>query len=208
MNMNGIGPVTSGYSGMDAEKAVKTEAVKNEPVKQEQTEAAVYEKSSEAKSTTGHRDTAVINKLKADAEARTASLRSLVEKMMLKQGQTVTSATDYLMALKNGTLQVDDATRAQAQKDIAEDGYWGVEQTSERLVSFAKALAGNDSAKADELMKAIEKGFGQATKSWGDDLPDICQRTLAATREKMEAWKNGTEAKQEPKTEDATAPEK
>ncbi len=208
MNLNGIRPVTSVYSSTEAEKPVKNDAVKTEPVKQEQTEAAVYEKGSEKKSTTVRMDTTVIDKMKADAEARTASLRSLVEKMMLKQGQTITSATDYLMALKNGTLEVDEATRAQAQEDISEDGYWGVEQTSERLVSFAKALAGNDSAKADELMKAIEKGFGEATKTWGDELPEICQKTLEATREKMEAWKNGTEAKTEPKTEDATAPEK
>ena len=39
---------------------------------------------------------------------------------------------------------MDEKTRLQAQKDIAEDGYWGVEQTSERLVSFAKALSGGD----------------------------------------------------------------
>ena len=156
-------------------------------------------------------DTTMIDKMKADAEARTASLRSLVEKMMLKQGQTITSATDYLMALKNGTVEVDEATRAQAEEDISEDGYWGVEQTSDRLVSFAKALAGNDSAKADELMAAIEKGYEEATKAWGDELPEICQKTLEATREKMEAWKNGTEVKKtepETKTEDVTAVEK
>ncbi len=128
--------------------------------------------------------------MKADAEARTSQLRSLVEKMMLKQGQKVTGAMDYLTALKNGTLKVDDATRKQAQEDISENGYWGVEQTSDRLVSFAKALAGDDPSKADKLMAAIEKGFKQATKAWGDTLPDICGRTLEATREKMNAWKN------------------
>lgn len=194
MSVNGIRSTTAVYSSTDVEKTAKTEAVKTETAKSEVTEAAVYEKSSTTKtSTKGTVDTATIEKMKADAEARTASLRSLVEKMMLKQGQTITSATDYLMALKNGTLEVDEATRAQAQEDISEDGYWGVEQTSDRLVSFAKALAGNDSEKAEELMAAIEKGYQAATKSWGDELPDICKKTLEATREKMDAWKNGTE---------------
>ena len=41
-------------------------------------------------------------------------------------------------------------------------------------------------------MKAIEKGFGQASKAWGGDLPDICQKTLEATREKMEEWRKST----------------
>lgn len=179
-----------------------TEAAKSENVKEneaaaaktevEETEAAVYEKSESTdkeEKATYKPNTALVEKLKADTEARTAQMRSLVEKMMMKQGQTVTGAMDYLMALKNGTVKVDEATRKQAQEDISEDGYWGVKQTSDRLVSFAKALAGDDPSKADELMEAIEKGFKQATKAWGDELPDICQRTLEATREKMEEWK-------------------
>lgn len=184
-----------------------TEAAKNDNVKENEAaaaktevkekEAAVYEKSEsteKAEKTTYKPNTALVEKLKADAEERTAQMRSLVEKMMMKQGQTVTGAMDYLMALKNGTVKVDDATRKQAQEDISEDGYWGVKQTSDRLVSFAKALAGDDPSKADELMKAIEKGFNQATKAWGDELPDICQKTLEATREKMEEWKKSASA--------------
>ena len=38
---------------------------------------------------------------------------------------------------------------------------------------------------------AIEKGFKQATKSWGEDLPDICQKTLEETKKNMNDWKNG-----------------
>ena len=83
------------------------------------------------------------------------------------------------------------ATKAQAQADIAEDGYWGVEQTSERILDFAKALSGNDPEKADLLLNAFKKGFEQATKSWGKKLPDISQRTYDAVVEKFEAWKNG-----------------
>lgn len=194
MSVNGVG--VNGYSSTTsattaskaaAEKSTDTSA--KTPVKE--TEAAVYEKGSSTKPVkTGKPDTATIEKMKADAEARTASLRSLVEKMMLKQGQTVNSATDYLAALRNGTLKVDAATAKQAQEDISENGYWGVEQTSDRLVSFAKALAGDDPSKADELMAAIEKGFKQATKAWGDELPGICGKTMEATREKMNEWKN------------------
>ena len=42
-------------------------------------------------------------------------------------------------------------THSAGQKDIAEDGYWGVEKTSDRILDFAKALSGGDKDKADEL---------------------------------------------------------
>lgn len=199
MSVNGVNDVS--YYQTTAASGTASAAKNAKPAEAESTkataaagEAAVYEKGSSTAAAKGKPDTATIEKLKADAEAKTAQLRSLVEKMMLKQGQTVTSATDYLAALRSGTLKVDEATRLQAQKDIASDGYWGVEQTSDRLVSFAKALAGDDASKADELMAAIEKGFKQATKAWGDNLPGICGQTLEATREKMNAWKNGSTA--------------
>lgn len=40
--------------------------------------------------------------------------------------------------LASGNFTVDAATKAQAQADIAEDGYWGVSQTSQRLFDFGK----------------------------------------------------------------------
>lgn len=39
-----------------------------------------------------------------------------------------------------GDFTVDAATKAQAQKDISEDGYYGVKQTSERLFDLQVPL--------------------------------------------------------------------
>lgn len=193
-NYNQVNSVPASTEAAKTDNVKQTESVpKTEPKKE--SDAAVYDKTDKTDKTekpTYKQNTALVEKLKADAEARTAQMRSLVEKMMMKQGQTVNSSMDYLMALKNGTVKVDAATRKQAQDDISEDGYWGVKQTSDRLVSFAKALTGGDPSKADEMMKAIEKGFGQAKKAWGGDLPDLCQKTLEATREKMNEWKKST----------------
>lgn len=192
MSIYGVKGAAS-YSAIEAQSTSKNETIKQKDAstakKAEDTVAATYKKSEVE--VTGKKDTATINKLKADAEQRMAQLRSLVEKMMTKQGQTYNNSTDIFALLRSGNLQVDAETQEQAKKDIAQDGYWGVEQTSERLVSFAKALAGNDPSKADELLAAIEKGFQQATKAWGDELPDICKQTLEATRQKMKDWKDG-----------------
>lgn len=113
----------------------------------------------------------MVAKLKADAEQRTSQLRSLVEKMMTKQGTAIANADSMWSFLADGNFTVDEETQKQAQADIAEDGYWGVEQTSDRILDFAKALSGNDPEKADLLIDAFKKGFEDATKSWGKDLP-------------------------------------
>ena len=134
----------------------------------------------------------ILQKLKADAEQRTSQLRSLVEKMMTKQGTAIANADSMWSFLADGNFTVDEETQKQAQADIAEDGYWGVEQTSDRILDFAKALSGNDPEKADLLIDAFKKGLEDATKSWGKDLPDISQRTYDAVLEKFDKWKNGS----------------
>lgn len=156
----------------------------------------IYEKGSSTVNTTYKKqNSAVIAQLKADAEARVAQMRSLVEQMMTKQGTAIGQADDMWKFLASGKFTVSEAAKAQAQKDIAEDGYWGVEQTSDRILDFAKALSGNDPDKADELLAAFKKGYQQATGAWGKELPDISKRTYDAVVEKFDKWKNGTEDK-------------
>ncbi len=80
-----------------------------------------------------------------------------------------------------------------------------VEQTSDRFVAMAQALSGGDATKADEMIAAIKKGYEQASKAWGDKLPDICQRTIDAATKKLEAWrdslsKNETETEKDSET--------
>ena len=128
----------------------------------------------------------MINKLKADADARTSQLRSLVEKMISGQTNAYGQANDIWSFLSKGDYTVDPATRLQAQQDIAEDGYWGVNQTSDRIISFATALTGGDPDKIEEMRAAFQKGYRQAEQKWGGNLPDISQRTYDAVMEKFD----------------------
>ena len=176
-------------------KAAKTDSTAS--VAAEESQAAVYEKSDETLTPVKNErkiDTETIEKLKAEAEQRTASLRALVEKMLTKQGQAIANAG--ILDFDNGmnlaevfrNLEVDEETRLQAQKDTAEDGYWGAEQTSERILSFAKALAGDDKEAAKDMLEAIQKGFDEAAKVWGEDLPELSQNTMKTTLEKVNKW--------------------
>lgn len=191
--INSVNPTTNSYQTSTASKTASTSTDKTTTSDKAET-GVVYEKSSQTDkdTVTKKTDYATVAKLKADAEQRTSQLRSLVEKMMTKQGTAIANADSMWSFLADGNFTVDEETQKQAQADIAEDGYWGVEQTSDRILDFAKALSGNDPEKADLLIDAFKKGFEDATKSWGKDLPDISQRTYDAVLEKFDKWKNGS----------------
>ena len=175
-----------------AEKAAAEKRDSLEKAEEKNT-GVTYEKTEVKNSVTKKYNADMVAKLKADAEQRTSQLRSLVEKMMKKQGAAIGNADSMWRFLAKGDFTVDAMTKAEAEADIAEDGYWGVNQTSDRILDFAKALSGNDPSKADELLEAFKKGFAQATGTWGDKLPDITQRTYDAVVEKFDAWKKGNE---------------
>ncbi len=217
MSVNNI----TGYaSTVAATTATNTKPVSEEKTNTTETPAAtngfedtavVYEKSSAAetsdtKVTEKPDRSAIIAQLKADAEARNKQLMDIVHKMMVQQGNAIGTADSVWSFLAKGDFTVSAEVKAQAQADIAEDGYWGVEQTSDRILDFAKALAGDDPDKADELLDAFKKGFSQATKSWGKELPDISQRTYEAVEKKFADWKESTNktTTQAPVTDPAT----
>ena len=196
MDMNAINNVNSTFNSYQTTTAAKTASTTSDKTAaSDKTETGVvYEKSSQTdkNTVTKKTDYAMVAKLKADAEQRTSQLRSLVEKMMTKQGTAIANADSMWSFLAEGNFTVDEETQKQAQADIAEDGYWGVKQTSDRILDFAKALSGNDPEKADLLIDAFKKGFEDATKSWGKDLPDISKRTYDAVLDKFDKWKNGS----------------
>ncbi len=198
MDINGISQaMAANYDntkvGKDTEKKNR-ETIDNTVA---ESAAAAYEKSDAAeKKQVAKYDAATIEKMKAEAELKTAQLRSLVEKMLLKQGQKFTTLADAFDMIKEGTIEVDDETAAEAAKEVADDGYWGVEQTSERMFSFAKALAGNDPTKADSMLEALQKGYDEAAKQWGGELPEICQKTLEVTKKKLTDWRDGVTAEE------------
>lgn len=171
----------------------KASSKKTESSKNDTATGVIYEKGSSDKSSSSQKtqNSALIAKMKADSDNRISQLRGIVEQMMSKQGAAIGKADDMWSFLAGGNFTVSADVKAQAQADIAEDGYWGVNQTSDRILDFAKALSGNDKSKAQELADAFKKGFDQATKAWGGKLPDISQQTYDKVLEKFDSWMNG-----------------
>jgi hypothetical protein len=138
----------------------------------------------------------VINQLNSATEQRQNQLLSLVQKTLSGQAgkHNIATGTDIWKTLASGNFTVDPATKAQAQKDIGEDGYWGVKQTSQRLFDFASALAGDDVEMMKKMQNAMEKGFKQATAAWGKELPSICSDTMAAANNLFEEYYRSKES--------------
>ena len=191
MSVNGV---TGSSGAADLYGTYKTNsakpAEKTENKKEENNSGVVYEPSSSA--TTGSvskkPDANLVAKLKADSDARISQMKSLVEQMISKQGQTLGKTDSIWSFLASGNFTVDAQTKAEAQQAISEDGYWGVKQTSQRIFDMAKALAGDDPAKMKKMQDAVEKGFEQATASWGKALPGICDDTHSAINGMFEEY--------------------
>ena len=109
-------------------------------------------------------------------------LRELVARLLERQGVT------WEAAMAGEPVEIDDETRAEAQALIADDGYWGVEQTSDRIFQFAVANAGGDPAKLNQIKAAVENGFDMAKEALGGMLPEISLKTHEAVMEKLDKW--------------------
>ena len=191
-SINGV----NGYTAVKTAETEKASKAAETTEKQVKDDGVVYEKSNETKKDSANQiynKDNVIAKLKADQQSRLDSMNSLVQKLLGKQAEKfdLANGSNLAATFRQVAGKVDQQTIDDAKASIAEDGYWGVNQTSDRLVSMAIALSGGDTDKADTMMAAIEKGYKQATKAWGEDLPQICQDTMDATRQKMDDWKNG-----------------
>ena len=195
--VNAVAAVGATYNETPKDNGKTTEKKEATPATQE---AVVYEKSEATKPATysinkmSAEDRAnLVQQLKADQESRQQNLLNIVQQMLGGQAKSYAYANgdeSIWKFLASGKFTVDPATKAQAQADIAEDGYWGVEQTSDRMVSMAQALSGGNPEYADKMIAAIKKGFDQATEAWGEDLPDICKNTIDAAVKKMEDWRD------------------
>ena len=189
MSLNGI---NAGYAATAAtaiekvQKADKATASSKESAYKSEA-GATYETTVSA-SSKQTKNAALVAQLKADSEKRSAQMQSLVTQMFKKQGIAIGTADDMWKVLASGNFTADADTIAQAKKDISEDGYWGVSQTSERIFSFAQALAGDDKEKMQSMVEAFKKGFSEATKSWGKSLPSISNDTYDAVIDKFNNW--------------------
>jgi hypothetical protein len=137
---------------------------------------------------------ASVQKLWGMAEARYASMRGAVESLIGGtsgyNGQAFWAMASDPKSYEN--FEVDEATRAKAQELISEDGYFGVKKTTDRIMEFAKALAGAGASEEtiENLRSAAQAGFDYVADLFGgfDNLPEVTKQTYDAVMKAFDEW--------------------
>ena len=143
-----------------------------------------------------------IKALKAESRKGYAAFRQMVAALLEKQGKSSHAVLAKIFG-ENGdfegvtdlekmlaSLNVDDATRAEAASLIGEDGAYGVRQVSQNILAFAKAAGGGDPAQIEKMKAAFLKGFSDAERVWGGALPELCYKTKEAVLAGFDEWQN------------------
>ncbi|WP_148624723.1 hypothetical protein [Aliarcobacter cryaerophilus] len=87
-----------------------------------------------------------------------------------------------------------DLSPQEATDLVSENGFFGITQTSDRVSNFVFSFAGDDLEKLQKGRDGIVKGFEEANKMFGGNLPEISyktqEKTLALIDAKIESLKN------------------
>lgn len=192
MTVKGITNPPGSYTAYTPSKVAKSAATGESSNVTASDNGVIYEPALGAPTQTFKANEEVIARFKKDAEERMVRLQNLVEQLISRQGSAFADAREMWNALREGNVKADPETRAKAQADIAEDGYWGVKATSDRIIDFATALTGNDKTKLGEMVDAFKKGYEKAEKIWGGKLPEISKQTYDAVLEKFDNLMNSS----------------
>ena len=109
-------------------------------------------------------------------------LRGLVLNILKDQG------VDHQIPVNDQEINLSEISLEEAQSLIEDDGYFGVEQTSDRIVDFAVGLSGEDPSRLDAIKQGVEQGFQEALDAFGGWLPDISYATYNTVMEKLDIW--------------------
>lgn len=89
-------------------------------------------------------------------------------------------------------LNVDEAKEL-----VSDEGFFGVEKTSQRVADFAFNISGGDVELLKEARSGIVEGFEEAEELWGGELPEISYETQSRTLELVDKRINELLEKQE-----------
>lgn len=82
---------------------------------------------------------------------------------------------------------IGDLSQDEASALVAEDGFFGIAQTSERIADFVVNGAGDDLEKLQAGRSGMLQGFAEAEQLWGGKLPEISYTTMQKALEKVDA---------------------
>jgi len=109
---------------------------------------------------------------------------------MISESQTTfgTQANTFSLADIGYTGKpIGQLSQDEAKAFVADDGFFGISQTSARLADFVINGAGDDLSKLQAGRSGMLQGFSEAEKLWGGKLPEISYTTMQKALEKVDA---------------------
>jgi len=73
---------------------------------------------------------------------------------------------------------IGDLNPDEAKALVADDGFFGIAKTAERIADFVISGGGTDIEKLKSGRAGALKGFDDAEQLWGEKLPDIAYQTM------------------------------
>jgi hypothetical protein len=81
---------------------------------------------------------------------------------------------------------LNELSSDEANDLISENGFFGIVNTADRIASFVLNGTGDDVEKLKAGREGVAKGFEDAKKIWGGELPEISQKTIEKTLETLD----------------------
>lgn len=82
--------------------------------------------------------------------------------------------------------KLSDLSQEEAQKLVEDDGFFGVQNTAQRLIDFVLNGSGGDEGMLKAGREGIMQGFKEAESLWGGKLPDIAYETINKAMEELD----------------------
>ena len=92
-----------------------------------------------------------------------------------------------IASLQYNGRSILDLSPSEAADLVSEDGYYGVKNTAGRLSGFVINGAGDDLEKIKAGREGIARGFKEAEKLWGGQLPAISYETFDLALQQVDA---------------------
>jgi len=201
-NVNGSGATQAYYQNLNAKKGVSKHGTSGAAANIVADQYTAGAKAGGKADGVVYSKEAALQKAQSMAEAHYASMRGMVESLIGgtsgPQGQAfwATAANSNGGGININDFQVSDETRAKAQELVGEDGYFGVKKTTDRIMEFAKAMAGSGASDAaiNNLRKGVQAGFDAVAKMYGgfDKLPQVSKDTYDSVMKQFDTWTSGT----------------
>lgn len=84
--------------------------------------------------------------------------------------------------------KIADLTQDEAKALVADDGFFGIDKTAQRLSDFVINGAGDNESLLREGRAGLLEGMRQAEEMWGSELPEISQKTMQKAIETIDSY--------------------